>query len=153
MNGMADIIPPQPVQDGLLALLAPASSSSGWLFLALALLIVLALLVSAWLMRRRLLPHLRLAQAQRSLRAGRANEVEWLLRRHYDLTQLHPAKPPLDVDAACWRALVEGLHEIRFGVNAAPTSVLNHLLNDAFTPSPLMGEGANRPREQDGARP
>jgi len=152
MNGMADIIPPVPAHDGLAALLAPASASSGWL-LAFALLIVLALLVSAWLMRRRLLARLRLAQARRSLHAGRVDVVEKLLRQHYELAQLHPAKPPVDVNAACWRALVEGLHEIRFGVNGVTPSVFSHLLNDVFIPSPSKGEGANRPHGHDGVRP
>lgn len=133
MNGMADIIPPVPAHDGLAALLAPASASSGWL-LAFTLMIVLALLVSAWLMRRRLLARLRLAQAKRSLRAGRADGVEKLLRQHYELTQLHPAKPPLGVDAACWRALVEGLHEIRFGGRMLDVHVLCDLLKHAFLP-------------------
>jgi ABC-type multidrug transport system fused ATPase/permease subunit len=156
MNGMADIIPPVPAHDGLAALLAPASASSGWL-LAFTLLIVLALLVSAWLMRRRLLTCLRLAQAQRSLRAGRVDVVEKLLRQHYELAQLHPAKPPLGVDAACWRALIEGLHEIRFGTNAIAPSVLSHLLIDVFTPSPLAGKGAKPVQpsqaQDDGTRP
>jgi len=138
MNGMADIIPPVPAHDGLAALLAPTAASTGWL---LALLVVLALLVSAWLMRRRLRARLRLAQAKRSLRAGRVDVIEKLLRQHYELAQLHPAKPPLGVDAACWRALIEGLHEIRFGTNAIAPSVLSHLLIDVFTPSPLAGEG------------
>jgi len=140
MNGMADIIPPAPAHDGLAALLAPASASSGWL-LAFTLLIMLALLLSAWLMRRRLLARLRLAQARRSLHAGRVDVIEKLLRQHYELAQLHPAKPPVDINAACWRALAEGLHEIRFGINAVIPSVLSPLLNDAFTPSPLTGEG------------
>jgi len=140
MNGMADIIPPVPAHDGLAALLAPASASSGWL-LAFTLLIVLALLVSAWLMRRRLRARLHLAQAQRSLRAGRVDVIEKLLRQHYELAQLHPAKPPLGVDAACWRALIKGLHEARFGVNTAVPSMLTCLLNEVFTPSPLTGEG------------
>lgn len=140
MNGMADIIPPVPAHDGLAALLAPASASMGWL-LAFTLLIVLALLMSAWLMRRRLLTRLHLAQAKRSLRAGRVDGVEKLLRHHYGLAQLHPAKPPLGVDAGCWRALVEGLHGIRFGANAIAPSMLNRLLNDVFTPSPLAEEG------------
>ena len=135
MNGMADIIPPVPAHDGLAALLAPASAATGWM-LAFATLIVLALLVSAWLMRRRLLARLRLAQAKHNLRAGRVDVVEKLLRQHYELTQLHPAKSPLGVDATCWRALVEELHEIRFGVNAIAPSMLNPLLNAVFIPSP-----------------
>jgi len=153
MNGMADIIPPVPAHDGLAALLAPASASSGWLILALALLIVLSLLMSAWLMRRRLLARLRLAHAKHSLHAGRVDGVEKLLRQHYELAQLHPAKPPLDIDTACWRALVEGLHEIHFGVNGVTPSVLSYLLNDVFIPSPSKGEGANRPHGHNGVRP
>jgi len=136
MNGMADIIPPPFAHDGLAALLAPTASSAGWL---LALLIVFTLLVSAWLMRRRLLARLRLAQARHDLRTGHVDQVEKLLRQHYALAQLHPAKPPVGVDAACWRALVEGLHEARFGTNAIFPSLLNPLLNAAFTPSPLAG--------------
>ena len=134
MNGMADIIPPVPAHDGLAALLAPASASSGWLILALALLIVLSLLMSAWLMRRRLLARLRLAQAKHRLHAGRVDGVEKRLRQHYELAQLHPAKPPMDVDAACWRALVEGLHEIRFGGRTLNPRVLCDLLGHAFPP-------------------
>ena len=189
MNGMADIIPPVPAHDGLAALLAPTASSTGWL-LAFTLLIVTVLLGSAWLMRRRLLARLRLAQARHYLHTQRVDGVEKRLRQHYALAQLHPAKPPVGVDAACWRALVEGLHEIRFGTNAVAPSVLNPLLNAVFTPSPLAGraqrggrsrwgegdttshtahaqpasppspqpspvkgEGANRPHGHDGTRP
>jgi len=150
MNGMADIIPPLPAHDGLAALFAPTASSTGWL---LALLIVLALLVSAWLMRRRLLARLRLARAQHYLRAGRVDQVEKRLRAHYELAQLHPAKPPVNVDAASWRALVEELHELRFSKNTAPHSVLSLLLSEIFTPSPARGEGAIRHREHNGTRP
>ena len=150
ITGLADIIQPAPAHDGLAALLAPTAAATGWLF---ALLIVLALLLTAWFMRRRLLANLRLAQAKRSLRAGRVEGVEKLLRQHYSLTQLHPAKPPVNVDADCWRALIDGLHELRFGKSNVPHSVLSHLLNEIFTPFPARGEAAIRHREHDGTRP
>ncbi len=141
MDGIADIIPPAPTHDGLAALLAPAADSTGGLLLVVSLLALLALLTLAWFTRRRLVARVRLALARRSLRAGRADEVDMLLRRHHALMQLHPAKPPVDVGAECWRVVVESLHAARFGANAVVLPTLNPLLSTVFTPSPLAGEG------------
>ena len=143
MDGMADIIPPAPAHDELAALFVPAANSTEGLLLVASLLALMALLTLAWFTRRRLVAHVRLALARRSLRAGRADKVDRLLRRHHALIHLHPARPPLDVDAECWRALIEGLHEARFGVNAAIPFALFSLLDEVFAPSPLARAGAN----------
>jgi len=140
---MADIIPPQPVQEGLLALLAPASASSGWLLLAFILLITL---LSAVAMRHRLLARLRLWQAVRALNANKpvheiATQIEHLLRKHHRMQILHPEHAPQNVDATTWQTSIGMLHAARFSAKPVDLSAIRLLLAQCFTPSPLAGEG------------
>lgn len=143
MDGMLDIIPPVAVHGGLTGLVEQSGLPTG-LLLAIAVLL-LGLLAAGWLMRRSLIARLRLARARRHLLAGRAGEIEWLLRRHTGLAHLHPARPPQGIAAEPWRALVEGLHEARFGSKAAPLAALSPMLGEVFFPAPPRENGEGRP--------
>jgi len=152
MDGMLDIIPPVAVHGGLTGLVEQSGLPTGLLLGVAALL--LGLLAAGWWMRRSLIARLRLARARRHLLAGRAGEADWLLRRHMGLAHLHPAHPPHGIAAETWRALVEGLHEARFGSKTMESAGLSRLLSEVFTPTPLREEGASvRPRENGEGRP
>ncbi|MFZ5580950.1 MAG: hypothetical protein ACOZAQ_10900 [Pseudomonadota bacterium] len=134
MDGMQDIIPPLPVHGGLAGLMDPGGLPPE-LWLSLAALLP-ALLTAAWLMRRRLIARLRLAQARRMLLGGRVGELEDLIRRHLGLPHLHPARPPHGMEPAPWRTLVSGLHAARFGLENPKPAASPGLLILVFSSSP-----------------
>ncbi len=147
MDEMYDIIPPAPVHGGLTGMLTEGAGPMPC-GLALAALLLL-LLLTAWLLRRRLIARLRLGRARRLLRQGRADALERLLRKSWGLAHLHAARPPAGVPPGPWRELVEGLHAARFGRRPLESATVQAALRRLLSPPPLRergwGRGGTRP--------
>jgi hypothetical protein len=143
MEGMADILPPAAVHEGLAALLAPTSAHPWWLLAAIMLL--LAVIAALW-KRQYLRTSWRVWQAERALKSQQpassiATKIEHLLRQQHQINVLHPEHAPCGVDAVAWRHLIDTLHAAKFSAQPVNLSVIRPLLTRCFTPSPLAGDG------------